>query len=297
MVRAHVILNSRAGRLIDGDVHRTMRTIEGRLKQAGWSVSAACPAPGELEAHLRGLDPTLDVVVAAGGDGTLAGVGACLAGRRTALAVLPLGTLNVLADDLGVPVALDEALDVAVSGRTAAVDAATVNGRVFFIQAVLGVAAELAERREKMRGAGSVAAWAELATGMATDLLASTPVRYQVNTGRRRTTIITRTLIISNNRLKNRHRLLPYRRTLSGQVMALYALRGKGLITAMRFAAEALLPRGKSAAVRELVADRIVVNADIKEGRALIDGEIASIDFPATFETVPRALNVIVPQR
>ncbi|MFW6027554.1 MAG: diacylglycerol/lipid kinase family protein [bacterium] len=297
MTRAHVILNSRAGGLTDGDVHATIRRIESRLAGAGWSVSIACPAAGELDAHMRGLGPDLDVVVAAGGDGTLAGVGARLAGGRTALAVLPLGTLNVFAEDLGVPAGLEEALEVAVTGRTAAVDAAKVNGRVFFIQAVLGVAAELAERREKMRGAASVAAWAELATGAASDLLSSTPVRYEVRTGRRHSIITTRTLIISNNRIRNRRRLLPYRRSLSGQVLALYALRGESWVTALRFAAQAMLPGGKSPLVREIVAERVVVDADVREGRALVDGEIISVDFPATFESLPRALNVIVPGR
>ncbi len=159
------------------------------------------------------------------------------------------------------------------------------------------MAAELAERREKMRGAASVSAWAEMATGAASDLIASTRVRYKVRTPKRRTVITTRTLIISNNRLRNRSRLLPYRRSLSGQVLALYALRGKGVLTPLRFAAGALLPGSTNPAVREIVADRIVIDADIVEGRALIDGEIVSLDFPVTFETLPRALNVIAPKR
>lgn len=294
MTRAHIILNSRAGGLIDGDVKRTARHMEERLKGAGWTVSVGIPEPDKLDAHMRGLDPELDVVVAAGGDGTLAGVGARLRGRRTALAVVPLGTLNVLASDLGIPTGIDEALGTAVTGKVIAVDSAAVDGRIFFIQTVLGVAAELAKRREKLRDSEGIAEWAGLVTGVTSDLLASTPTRYIIRTGRRRAVITTRALIISNNRLKDCRRLLPYRATLRGQVLGLYALRGRSWLTALRFAAEAVLP-GANPHVREILANRIVLDSDQPEGRALIDGEIADLRLPATFEILPRALNVIVP--
>lgn len=297
MKRAHVILNKRAGGLINGDAESALRRIMSRLTDAGWSASACCPQPDELETHMRGLAPELDIVVTAGGDGTLAGVASNLIGRRTALAILPLGTLNVLAEDLNIPLDLDEALDAVLTGRRDTMDVATVNGRAFFIQAVLGVAADLAERREKMRGAESVTAWAEFANGVAADLLSSAPVHYSVRTARRYTSTITRTLIISNNRLKHRHRLLPYRRTLKGQVLALYALEAKGPLSALRFAVQAVLPGKSNPSVRELVSDRIVLNADIEEGRAIVDGEIVKLDFPAVFELAPQALNVIVPRR
>lgn len=65
------------------------------------------------EAAGRGVD----VVVAAGGDGTIAEVAAGLAGGATTLGVLPLGTANVLAWELGLPLAPDRAASVIAAAR------------------------------------------------------------------------------------------------------------------------------------------------------------------------------------
>jgi lipid kinase YegS len=74
-----------------------------------------------------------DVVVAAGGDGTINEVvnGLAAAGGTAALAVLPLGTANDFARGLGIPPAMDAALRVAAEGARECMDVARVNRRCF----------------------------------------------------------------------------------------------------------------------------------------------------------------------
>ncbi|HYN45579.1 MAG TPA: diacylglycerol kinase family protein, partial [Allosphingosinicella sp.] len=74
--------------------------------------------------------PGLDAVVAGGGDGTLSGAAGQLAGSGRPFGILPLGTLNHLARDAGIPFELDEAVAVIAAGHTRAIDVAEVNGRV-----------------------------------------------------------------------------------------------------------------------------------------------------------------------
>jgi len=105
------------------------------------------------------------VVVAAGGDGTVSGAAGALAGTDAALGVLPLGTLNHFAKDLGIPADLGEAARVIVAGRTRSVDVGEVNGRLFVNNASIGMYARLIAERAAVQRIGH-GKW--LAHGLAT---------------------------------------------------------------------------------------------------------------------------------
>jgi YegS/Rv2252/BmrU family lipid kinase len=85
-----------------------------------------------------------DLVVAWGGDGTLNEVGSELAFRNVTLAVVPSGSGNGLARELGIPFAPTRALDVAFDGRDRQIDAGEIDGRLFFNIAGLGLDARVA---------------------------------------------------------------------------------------------------------------------------------------------------------
>lgn len=107
-------------------------------------------------------------VVVAGGDGTVSGVAAAMIGQPEAsLGILAMGSFNNMARGFGIPVTLDEALDVIGVGQSTPVDAGWVvrdgdDGRPFFEAAGVGVdavgflAVELAERRGLWRAARSL---------------------------------------------------------------------------------------------------------------------------------------------
>ncbi len=79
-----------------------------------------------------------DAVVAVGGDGTVNEVVNGLVGSETALGIIPFGTANLLAGELGLPSALDEACKVIAACQTASIDTCVVKGRHFTIMAGIG---------------------------------------------------------------------------------------------------------------------------------------------------------------
>lgn len=86
------------------------------------------------------------VVIAAGGDGTLNAVVSGLAGSQTALGVLPTGTMNVFARELGIPFDhLERAFEVILEGRVLEVDLFEVNGTPFVQMAGFGFDAAVIE--------------------------------------------------------------------------------------------------------------------------------------------------------
>ncbi len=84
-----------------------------------------------------------DVVLACGGDGTVTSCADGLAGTGVPLAILPMGTGNVLARNLGLPVEFEAAVAVALTGRDEAIDTGTANGTRFVVMAGLGLDARM----------------------------------------------------------------------------------------------------------------------------------------------------------
>src|SRR5215831_11372480 len=103
MRKGLLLYNPAAGRV---PVRPFVRGIIRPLKEAGWSVEVAEALSGSHAtrvAHQAALDGW-DAVFAIGGDGTVGQVASGLLNSETALAVLPAGTMNVWAAEIGMPV-------------------------------------------------------------------------------------------------------------------------------------------------------------------------------------------------
>jgi len=88
------------------------------------------------------------MVVAAGGDGTINEIIQGLAGSETALGVLPTGTVNVWAREVGIPLDVHDACNVLVFGQTRHIDLGCVNGRYFLLMVGIGFDAEVTQKVE-----------------------------------------------------------------------------------------------------------------------------------------------------
>ncbi|MCY7379625.1 MAG: hypothetical protein LH467_09845 [Gemmatimonadaceae bacterium] len=89
-------------------------------------------------------------VLVAGGDGTIATAAATLLETKAELAVLPGGTLNHFARDLGISTDAAEAIALAVSGSTRGVDVGMVNGRIFLNTSSVGAYVRFVRVRESL---------------------------------------------------------------------------------------------------------------------------------------------------
>jgi diacylglycerol kinase family enzyme len=104
----------------------------------------------ELDAaSARARDGDADLVVAGGGDGTIAHVAERLLDTPKVLGVLPLGTFNYFAQRLGVPLDVEGALQVLVTGRPDFISVGEVNGRVFLNNSSIGLYPSLLKKREQ----------------------------------------------------------------------------------------------------------------------------------------------------
>jgi diacylglycerol kinase (ATP) len=157
MIRALLIHNPAAG--IMGHRRGLTRAVK-LLEEHDWDITwRATEKSSDISAWARGaVDEDYDVVIAAGGDGTIGQAADGLAGSDVALGILPLGTSNVLARELGLsrpgtlnPFPLETAAQMLLDGERRRVDLGLANGRHFFAWAGVGFDAEITRAFESQQ--------------------------------------------------------------------------------------------------------------------------------------------------
>lgn len=296
--RVAVILNRRSGRLADRDVDEVQRAVRAAFQAEGHSVSVAACEPDDLDETMRSLPDEIDTLVAGGGDGTLLAAAKVAIDRGWALAPIPLGTLNLFARDLGVPLAPVKAAQVLARGTQRPYDLADVNGQPFLTNTIMGTFPSLALRRERARGRG----WTRVPIALweAIQILAKRPpATFELTADGERHDLKTRALIVSNDAYDERLNLLATHRDERGADGKLYIYVGlrSGITGFFRVFASILLGRWrKDPFVREIVAERVDIETEKRRVPASLDGEVRYLTPPLHFTIRRGALTVLTPR-
>ena len=149
--RAEVIVNASAGSVGASDPTQELkRQFAAQGVQANIHLARRGADIGDMARRAVNANP--DTVVAGGGDGTTNAVASAVLGTGIPLGVLPLGTLNHFARDLGVPLEIEAAIANVCHGRVASVDVGRVNGLLFLNNSSLGLYPRFVKGREVLRG-------------------------------------------------------------------------------------------------------------------------------------------------
>ena len=289
-----VIVNAKAGGGHSGEaIAKLVRAFE----QAGARAHVVRPARGGEVPDIarRACDAGHRIVVAAGGDGTVSAVAGALAGSRAALGVVPLGTLNHFARDLGLPLDMDDAAKVIVQGRERRVDVAEVNGRVFVNNSSIGLYPTFVLRRKHQERLGSsrlhAFAWALLGVIERYPLL-DLKLCLEKAIDVRRTPLV----FIGNNVYGMEGFDIGKRDRLDAARLCIYVTQRRTRFALFALAARALAGRMQQARDFEaLTADAVTIASRHRRLAVSTDGEVSVMDMPLEYAVRPGALAVRVP--
>jgi diacylglycerol kinase family enzyme len=289
-----VILNARAGEQNGAPLRQT---LEALFQANERSIEILIPTEQGLqqlaEQCARGDG---DLIVAAGGDGTLAGVAAALVGTGKTLGVLPLGTLNHFSKDLGIPQELGEAVRTIVTGRSIQVDVGEVNGRIFLNNSSLGlyplmVSDRHAQQHRLGRGKWLAIAWATLRVLRRHPLL-----EVRITAAGQKLSRRTPFVFVGNNTYAIAGLELGSRPTLQAGTLGLYVTRDTGRFGLFRLLARAVFGRLDQAAdFTALNATEAWIETRHRHLLVATDGEVTTMASPLHYRTRPGALRVRVP--
>ena len=291
-----VIVNGGSGQ---GNDQALVDELQGLLDRAGVAASIELArGGGEIAAAVeRAVAKRPRLIVAGGGDGTVSSVAAALVGTEIALGVLPLGTLNHFAKDLGVPTDLAEAVAVIAEGRIGRVDVGEVNGRIFVNNSSLGLYPDIVrdrERQQKRLGRGKWPAllWATISALRRYPFLGVSLVVDGKAVSRR-----TPFVFIGNNEYLMEGFAIGDRSGIEDGLLSLYVAQRPGRWRLLQLALRALTGRLRQARDFDaFLATDIVVQSKKKRLRVATDGEVTVMTPPLHYRVRPASLLVMRPR-
>jgi diacylglycerol kinase family enzyme len=299
MEKIGVVINAGAGQGQGGALALEVVAACARL---GLDAHVAVAEDGaKVEAEVRAaLDRGATLVVGGGGDGTLNQVAAALLadprGAQVRFGVLPLGTLNHFAKDLGIPLELDAAVAVLARGRTAEVDVAEVNGQPFLNNSSLGLYPDMVHERERQQGRLGRGKWPAFAWACLAALR-----RYSFHTVRLRVEgreIVRRTpfVFVGNNDYDLSGRDIGARHHLDRGALCVWVAHRTSRLGLLWFALAALFGQlHRVHGLDHLRSDQLVIESHSPRLRVSIDGEVQELATPLRYRSRPRSLRVLVP--
>ncbi len=291
-----LVINAAAG----GSAAKELRRrIVGEFQTLGVDVNLLVAKGGRrMDATARRVrESASHTVVAAGGDGTVNAVASALLGTNKRLGVLPVGTFNYFAKNLGIPLDLAGAVRTVARGRASDVDVCEVNGRIFINNSSIGLYPSLIRQREqeyRRWGRRQLVAYASV---LRVIFGRSVFVNVRITTEGGELLERTPLVFVGGNKYQIEEFDLPGRRCVKRGEMAVYVARADGRAGLLRLALQALLRRLRGERRLEvLCAGEALVETRRKRLRVALDGEVVVLKTPLLFRTRPAALKVLVPE-
>jgi YegS/Rv2252/BmrU family lipid kinase len=291
MSQAAVVVNPT--KLDDGEAFR--KSVRRVMDNHGWDeplwLDTTPEDPGRGQAQ-SAVSAGADLVLACGGDGTVTACAEGVAETGVPLGIIPLGTGNLLARNLGLPTGLDEALVVALGGVQQPIDAGRANETLFVVMAGLGLDAKMlsgtSESLKKRLG------WFAYAITVLRHL-GDRPLRVTVSAdGGRPRRMRASTLIVGNvGWLRGGLPLLPDARPDDGLLDAVVLIAG-GLTRWLVVAAGIALRRPAQDGIHRVQFTELQVTLD-KAHPWEVDGEIMGSTRRLTIVAQPGALLLRMP--
>lgn len=290
-----VLINRRGGTAAAaGD--RLRHKVSAAFREAGLKTRIRLLDGAEIGAAAERLKDR-PLVVVGGGDGTLGAAAGALAGSAAALGILPLGTHNHFARQLGIPQDLAGAAQVLAEGYRKRVDLGAVDGHIFLNNASIGFYSSLVLTREHAQYRHGLPKWLANLPASWAALRRLRHHRLTVAAEGIEQEVRTPLLFVGNNVYALEGGQVGQREALDQGRLSLYAVEGRSRLGALWFGLKVLGGRAdlqRDFAIAE-TCRTLTVRAHASHIHVALDGEVHRLDSPLKFEIMPRALKVIAP--
>lgn len=273
-----------------------VQQIESAFSASGLTADVHAVDGSDLTATIERL-ASHGAVAIGGGDGTQGCAAAILSRAGATHGVLPLGTRNNLARQLGIPLDLEGAVKVIANGHIHNIDLSDVNGQTFVNNASIGLYPRMVEIREGVQQHG-LPKWVAKVPAAWTVLKNLTHRRYRLILDDAVQPVVTPLLFVGNNIYSLDPGKVGTREAMNDGKLSVFAVAKSTRLGLIGFALRTLI--GKSDANRDFAAigtcETLTVNTRRHHISIALDGEVIKLATPLNFSIRPGALSVFVPK-
>jgi diacylglycerol kinase (ATP) len=295
--RARIVANPVSGGMRGANGLNELRETAIWLTEHGLptEVTTTARAGHAVELAREAVVAGREMVIAAGGDGTLNDVIQGLAGSTTALGVLPMGTVNVWAREIGIPLGASEAREVLLNGVRRQVDLGRAGPRYFLLMAGVGFDAEVVKRVERNWLKRVGLKMLDYIATAGTLGLTQRPAKLILRIAGQQRKVSALMVVIGNTRLYGGAMQFTGRAVADDGLLDIVVIGGGGWARRAGVFLRAFLRRPSLGPDARYERARTVRLESTPPLLVQVDGDIAG-SLPMTFSVAPGALWVIVPR-
>jgi YegS/Rv2252/BmrU family lipid kinase len=295
MARVTVLLN-RGGGAVRTDTRIGEKVAEA-MRSVGLNADVELIAGGDCAVRCRAIAERGDeLLVVGGGDGTISAAASALVGTETLLGIIPLGTLNHFARDLGIPDKIDEAAKLIASRNARQVDVAEMNDRIFINTSAIGLYPLMVLDRDlQRRRLGRSKRLAMIVASIRT-LARFGHQRLTLTVNQEQARVDTPLLFVGNNGYRLDLGAPGQRESVEEGCLSVYVMRKKTRRGFIAASIRALFNRSRNDdMVRLDHVRRLRVASEQSSLAVSLDGEVVRAEPPLDYKIRQKALRVIAP--
>ena len=292
------LLNQNSGASAAKSGEPPERQVAVALAAAGLDAEVRAVAGDQLDDEAKAAAASgVDAVIAGGGDGTISTVAAALAGGTTPLGVLPMGTLNHFAKDLGIPFDVAAAAKIIAANHTQRIDLARVNDEIFVNNSSLGAYARALVERDATQRRSQLSKWPAMALAAIKTFRRGALINVRLDVEGKIYRLKTPLIFVGNNRYRLDLLNVGARDRLDEGVLSLYVARAQSRWGMLKLILNGALGRLQQDRDFETLYPREVwLETRRTRLHVAADGEVMRMNAPLHYKIMPQALTVFVPE-
>lgn len=245
----------------------------------------------------KAIEDKVEIIIAGGGDGTISLVAELIIDTDIILGVLPLGTLNHFAKDIGMPDDIEESIKIICQKHILPVDVGQVNGKIFINNSSIGLYPQMVKYRLQAQNKLRLGKWTAMLIASIRTAVYIPKFSIELHLNDHKVKFRTPFVFIGNNEYSMNIFKPAKRESLTDGKLSLYTYTHTSRYNIIKLGLSFIFNKlNQEKYFGSLLVEEVIIKAKKKRISVSLDGEITYMQSPLAYKILPKKLKVICPK-